>query len=476
MATQNSIPEVTTQSYRVPADNLAELEAKLQKLVKKSAKLSTGGVTYSVDRDNPIEVGFRRSNSGNTWEAKAGETPDFFRRYFQVTVTGTIPRLAGWTFLATLDHMDVDGEKANILRVVPGMDGVVPAEYRTATSENCDHCRKHIRTRKNTFIVRNEGTGEFKQVGSTCTQEFLGGLNPHDVAKALEYIQLAFGAAGSDFEGGFGGGHGDMGYGFETFLAVVSAVVRKFGWLSRTKARAEDRLSQSTADTALYVLNPPRDGRARADWEKFVEELNEGPEDMEEAKKVIDYVRDTIDFRNETNEFRYNLRVAFGQDVVYTKLAGIVAAGVMFYQKEMQKLKEREGLRQPTSTEFIGTIGEKVELENVQLVFRRRLEGNWGGYDLAKFVTADGKSVTVFGQVDGSIGDFGSLVGKVVKHDNYQGKNTTQVKGRTLFTTAARLAELAELKAAQKAEKAAAARARREAKKAEKAAAVAQPE
>jgi hypothetical protein len=450
-----AIPEVSTATYSIPEAHLHELEAKLQKLVKKSAKLSMGGVSYSVDRDNPED---RVISQRRAIAHRLGEEPQVeqtFRRYFTVTITGTIPRLAGWDFLATLDHMEVDGEKANILRVVPGFDGVIPTAFRTATPENCDHCHKAIRTRKNTFIVRNAETGEFKQVGRNCTQDFLGGLDPHEVGKMLELVRLANDAAGSDFEGGLGGGSDkDMGFGFETFLATVNAVIRLEGWLSRGKARIEDRLEMATANRALYALTPPRGGgQARADWEKFVEELAVGPEDLEVAEAAIDMVRDTIDFQTEDNDYRRNLRIAFGQDVVYNKLAGIVASGVSFYLREVQKLKEAEGLRQATSTEFIGTVGEKVSLENVQLVFIRRLEGQFGGYDLAKFVTADGKAVTVFGQVEGAVGEFGSLVGKVSKHDSYQGKPSTQVKGRTLFTSTARQAELDALKAEQKAAK-----------------------
>ncbi len=464
------IPESTTQRYRVPQANLPELEAKLGKLIKKAAKLGVGAISYGVARETPVDVGFMRSPGGNTWEARPGETPTFFRRYFDVTVTGTIPRLAGWTFLATLDHMEVDGETANLLRVVPGFEGRLPEAFRTADATNCDHCHKRITTRKNTFIVRSEETGEFKQVGRTCTQAFLGGLDPHDVAKMLEYLQLAF--AVGDGEGGFGGATGEGGFGFTTFLATVNAVIRRHGWLSRGKARAENRLEQATANLALYALNPPRgDGKVRADWEAFVAELEQGPEDTEIAELTIDFIRDSIDFRTETNDYRYNLRVAFGQDIVYSKLAGIVASGVSFYLKEQQKLKEAAGLRQVTSTAFIGNVDDKVELRNVQLVFKRRLEGNWGGYDLAKFVTELGESVTVFGQVEGAVGEFGTLEGKVVKHDSYQDKPSTQIKGRTLFTSAARLVELEALRAAKKAEKATAAKAAREAKKAAKKAA-----
>ena len=463
----NTIPEVTSQTYRVPDENLPELERKLQKLVKKSAKLSAGSVSYTVDRENPENRGYVRNTDRSSLkkyrEALPGETPEFFQRWFQVTVSGTVPRLAGWTFIATLDHMDVEGEVANILRVVPGFEENLPVQYRTASPENCDHCHKAIRTRKNTFIVRNEA-GEFKQVGRNCTQEFLGGVNPHDVAKLMEYLQLAFGAAGSEF-GGFGG-RGEMGYSISSFLSVVSAVVRKFGWLSRGEARRMDRIEDSTADTALYILNPPKPGtEAYSDWEKDVEALNEGPEDGEEAEKVIDFIRDTIDFRVEENDYRYNLRVAFGQEVVYRNLVGIVASGVMFYQREQQKLKEREGLRKQTSNEFVGEVGKEVQIRNAQLVFRKQPRGKC----FQKFITEDGRCITGYGHSEAKVGDIGTVWAKVKeqKNDPKYGASTFVWAPRSeVFITAERQTELDVLEAEQKAAKKAAAAAKRAEKKA----------
>lgn len=229
--------DTVTASYKVPEGNMLELRAKLEKLGRKAARLGlppitmaevgTDEVPYIVRGDSR-----RKASPADMAAAKPGELVYF--RFVTVQVTGTTPRLAGWEFVATLQHLtDGEGVAMNMLRTVPGFNGQLPEKYRTASPENCDHCQKAIKTRKETFIVRSED-GTWKQVGRNCTQDFLGGKDPQKVAAALE-MWLSVGDTVDSFGEGMGGG--EYRFGIEEFLAVTAAMVRVDGWLSRSRAR-----------------------------------------------------------------------------------------------------------------------------------------------------------------------------------------------------------------------------------------------
>jgi hypothetical protein len=242
--------ETTEGIYEVPADNLPRLRHELEKLARKATKLGLAPILLEELGSEDIPYVVRGDEDGHSKRrALPGEVESFAKRrpglydtnlvYFRfvtVRVIGTTPRQAGWEFVATLQHLaDEDGNPMNLLRTIPSFKGQLPVEYRTASPENCDHCQKAIKTRKETFIVRHED-GTWKQVGRNCTQDFLGNKDPQQVTAALELwlaVEELFGGAE---EGGFGGG-GEYRFGIEEFLAVTAAMIRKDGWCSRSKAR-----------------------------------------------------------------------------------------------------------------------------------------------------------------------------------------------------------------------------------------------
>ena len=157
----------TTGTYEVPADNLPRLKHELEKLARKAVRLGLAPITMeelgsediayvvgenSRKRASPAEVAALKARPASIYTTNL-----VYFRFVTVLVTGQTPRLAGWEFVATLQHLaDEEGNPMNLLRTTPDFRGQLPVEYRTASPENCDHCQKAIKTRKETFIVRHE--------------------------------------------------------------------------------------------------------------------------------------------------------------------------------------------------------------------------------------------------------------------------------------------------------------------------------
>lgn len=207
-----------TKTFHIPSDNLEGLKAGFLKLTRKANKLGVAPPTL-------VEVGEEYRPVLDEKNQPTGEMIHFT----VVEVSGETPRLAGWTFVATLEGMD--GEV--MVRAVPGQS--LPVRFRNHdTCRNCDHCNVY-RPRSETFVVVNDA-GEYKQVGRQCLGDFLGGQNPQLLAEAASFLCTAMELAMAAEEGGGLAGGGDY-MSMSVFLATTAMVIRKSGWMSKGTAQ-----------------------------------------------------------------------------------------------------------------------------------------------------------------------------------------------------------------------------------------------
>lgn len=199
-----------------PAD-VPYLLAKIEKANRKAARAGVKGYDVAIG-----EVQQERGvdeKTGLPW------VMDFV----EVTVTGEAPKVAGWSFVATLSW---DVEVGLITRVVPGLDNEPDLSGLRAegTTAWCDHCGT-ARFRLDTFAVRNVETGEIKQVGRNCLQSFLG-------IDVNLWLPQPDDLGGDDERGGWMG-RGERRTETEYVLAAALAIADlDGGFVSRSQARA----------------------------------------------------------------------------------------------------------------------------------------------------------------------------------------------------------------------------------------------
>lgn len=158
------------KTFKVPAENVAPLQERFEKLNKRIArdiKRGVEGMKPLVLEVGPMFTepqlckscngagrGFNGGYKCVHCDGSGRAGPD--RVYAMVTlVSPEPPKANGWEFVAALAHVDGVG---TVLRVVPGAqvaEGEL-AHYREASPDNCDHC-KAVRQRKDTFILRKVG-------------------------------------------------------------------------------------------------------------------------------------------------------------------------------------------------------------------------------------------------------------------------------------------------------------------------------
>jgi hypothetical protein len=418
-----------SKTYRVPEENLPRLRERIEKLAKRAKKLGEmevdsgagggpEGERSSPLRGSPFEIALSETGEIEVekYRDEDGRLTGRVIRWHKITLTGTSPKLAGWTFVGVLQHLDgVDG---NVIRTVPGH--VMPIEYRKVASE-CEHCKTN-RRRKDTFVVQNDASGDHKQVGRNCLADFLGHRDPHQVASYAEYLFTAASVCEESENEMGGGGGGKMSYvDMVSYLSYVAACIRSSGWVSRKAAYESDDGKMATADEAWHAMFPPR-GLSRTDIEKLP---RPSEKDTARAKAALDYAEHTLTPRD-SSDYEYNLKLICGQgsDVLHVRCTGIAASLLPAHTRWLGWQEEKKQL--PASIAHFGEIGKR-EVFVLTVIGVRGMEGRFGPSTLVTFRTVEGLVGKWFatGSCDIEIGETYRVKATVKKHDEWKGEKQT---------------------------------------------------
>jgi hypothetical protein len=137
--------DTTTQTYKVPSANLPGLVAHIEKLNKKVEKLLKKGFEAS-----PVVLTVGPAIVEKRIKTEIYGCPrEIEKIFFPVTIVAQTIKVAGWEFVATLQHE----EGGTIVRAVPGatIEGEL-ASFRNVGNV-CNHCG-FDRKRNDTFILR----------------------------------------------------------------------------------------------------------------------------------------------------------------------------------------------------------------------------------------------------------------------------------------------------------------------------------
>lgn len=372
---------MTTHAYHIPACNLPEFQRRLDGLNKRARRLGVAEISFSTTHAfNEHEFRYA-AGDGVVWRPDhkthrdaegrlvVGEkkeiinTSDFqiatgrVREWLRLEVTGEAPKFAGWSLVGCLEPLTLDdGGCENIVRAVPGES--VPAEYRGRVGE-CDHCNAR-RRRNETFVVRHDD-GSHKMVGRQCLKDFLGHANPHSLAAAAQLLcELAQLCGEASDEGWGGGGYGEATWTIRHFLTITAAVVRLRGWVSRTKARDEERMA--TADIVLDRLIPPRP--ASREWQQWADEVDAEaakPEHAATAERAVEWGLGLEPAAYETEDYLYNVNLICRAGTVGRKTAGLAASIAAALARAEKTAQDAADAAARPAGQHVGQVGKRQE-------------------------------------------------------------------------------------------------------------------
>jgi hypothetical protein len=392
--------------YEVKLKNFGHFLEVLEKVNKKAAKL--GIPAFEIISKDKIKKGKDGQNT-----------------FYRIKVRGEPVKIQGWTFIATIEHMT---EGKNVIRMVPEC-GVTPQEldrFVAASNKNCDYCHS-ARDRANTYVIREDATGNLKQVGGNCLGKYLG-----DAARKLVGASFGLYAALGDSEAkNEGGGRKQkITYDVESILAATSAMVGKYGYQKRDGGKEP---TSGWLQTVMYYGGPyhgpntPPD-IVKADLEKKETINNPTSADYKKADEVIKWFKSLPEDEIKNSQFMWSVKNIVDADMVSVKSVGLIAALIPMHYRATAapKPQQQQAAPKPTS-EWVGTPGQKIPPTKVKVVYTNVIDGQWGRSQLVKFVDDKGNNYTWF---NSSADDLKqdqqyTITGKIKKHDEYKGNKTT---------------------------------------------------
>lgn len=266
-------------------------------------------------------------------------------RFVQVEASG-IARVNGWEFVATIEH----NNPMNVIRAFR-TEYEIPERYYTS-APICEHCNSK-RNRKDTYLIRNTETGEFKQVGKSCLKDFTNGLSAEAVVQYISWFdELIKGEtpSGSSFP---------VYYKVETVVQLAVEAVNLYGYQKAVSPYEEGYYRQSTKEVVIDMLSGGRYAKVHED--KGFNTNREG--NVEKAAEVLRFVASM------ETEFGYvsNLKTLCSGEYCQSRDLGIVVSAVACYNREMARKEKQEiEKKKAAKSSWVGTVGERVTLTSAE--------------------------------------------------------------------------------------------------------------
>lgn len=391
-------------------------EGNLERLIKKLSTIQ--------NKANKYGLGFRFEVKGEEFrEIEDDYGHKDIRRFVIVDVEGDVVKHNGWRCVAVIERSDEHAD--NIIRQID-TDIEVPVKYRNAPMV-CDHCHT-LRNRSKMFLIYNEESNEWKMVGKSCLKEFTFGLDPEMVALHISYfdelIEAEYIPVGSNspmYE-----------YVFTNLLYAAEAV-RMYGYRS---SQTYDRTTRVMTENHVAYSEGGWFGKNRlAKWEveEVEADISNGfnahhPENEVFVKSAIEWIKN-YDVSDDST-YMHNLKTIATSQYVRAKDLGILVSLIPTYKKAVERKeaaerKEAEITRKAKSSEYVGNVGDKIEVAITNIKLVTSFDTQFGTTYLYEMEDESGNIYKWFASNSYDIEGVKSVRGTVKKHDEYNGVKGT---------------------------------------------------
>ena len=326
---------------------------------------------------------------------------ELYYEAYEVEVQG-LYKVEGWEFVGTIEHRD----SGNVIRcAVSANDDIIPERYRTC-APFCEHCGTH-RNRKDTYLVRNVETGEFKMRGKQCLMSYTSGL---DATVCAELMSVVNGVdetpeENDDFEGCFMGGCSYVGNrilktvayetvlesGYDSFSTKIAIANNVFGhcvYNDRTNELAEiDEWAENVEANSEYMRN------AKTMW------LSENPYECRDIALIASFIN-------------------------------------VFLKEKAKNVAKAKRANQLANSEYVGEVGKRIEFEvaSCRVLYTRSNAGySYYATDSYVYEIIDANGNVIVWSTTSFVEEGMKFVATVKSHGEYRGvKQTTVTRGKQI--------------------------------------------
>lgn len=359
--------------YFVHEANLERLEKRINTIINKCRK---HGTSFIYQPTGKVEFREVTDEDGNT----------FISRFIEIEAEGSVNH-GPWEFVAVLEHKSTGNVIRNFNKELE-----VPERYRTC-GPTCEHCQK-IRSRKDTYVIFNEATEEFKQVGTGCLCEYTNGLDAEEVARYISMFDSIIKGEAISSSGRFERYHkvsDILLYAFETVkhFGYEKSTDYEYGYAERTtRSRVMDYYAIDTGATRWMT---------QKEIDRLKDEMTSvnfnASSQADKVEAALTWIRE----QESTNSYINNLKVICAEDYCSGRDLGILVSLVIAYKRALdeeiartQKELEREAEK---ASEYLGAVGDKIQFTSAKVECIWSGSNQFGISYLYKFTDTDGNIV-----------------------------------------------------------------------------------
>ena len=407
-------------NYAIPEMNMESLEKKLTRIKNKAIKYGcefhyTKVGEHFEEVTLSEEIGWDDYNNVpiyHHWKETV--------KYIDIEVEG-LAAVNGWRFAASLEHTPT----GNIISGVGELE--IPERYYDC-KPYCEHCKTN-RDRRNSFIVFNESTQEFKQVGKSCLRDYTNGLSAEMVALHESFLKCAeeahewYGTSGGWFEGYFR---------VDEFMSYAAETIRIYGYAKR------DGYNISTADRVEELYRKAK-GMRLFESDPVAARLQDAKDkgfnaENPESVSLADAVREWVVNNEDNSNYMHNLKVACSSERVPGRNLGLLVSAFPTYNRELEheaerRTREAQEAERVAKSSWMGEVGERISFEIAGVFAISSWETQWGTTTVYRFTSANGQEATwktsTWVDEDKVVG--GILTGTVKELKEFRGVKQTEL-------------------------------------------------
>lgn len=393
-------------------------EGRMEDLMKK--------ITRIQNKCKKFGCGFHFEQVGE--ELKEVKCPDGTVQKFRfilVEAEGTA-KVNDWEFVASVEHTS----KGNIFSKAM-TDVEIPERYR-CSDPYCEHCNVH-RSRKDTFIIKNMVTGDFKQVGKSCLMDFTHGMSA-EAASLYASMHDVFEEA-VEAPVSFGGWHVCF---FDTkdILLYAAETIRHFGYAKTVDAWGNWN-PDSTKDkmTRFFEVGT---GRTRFMHKDLIREIQDEMDkvgfnaDSAEAHKAVDDALAWIEGQEASNDYMHNLKVVTSLEAVDYSKFGLLVSLFPTYNRELAwkaEQAEKEAKRKAErKSQWMGEVGQRITIDVESVACVTSWTNCFDGYNTSVtylYKIVDTKGNVYMWKTAKDLDNVSKLIGTVKEYDEFRGVKQT---------------------------------------------------
>lgn len=419
-----------TKTYMIPEENVENFEKKFFAAARKIRKIKPE-LEPAMTKSNHTIVLVRKIElrpCDCRSEATVKEVPYEARRVELKIPDEVVFADNNWAFGGSVEPSGVEGKNfVNVNLSGKDLGFVVPSKYFTADSCSCDYCKTN-RKRNKTYLIFNQETGEWKQLGKECLKLFVTGIDVDAIATFESFIKEAEDMANPSDEFFYNRRFKFVKVADALALAVAlycdKGYVATRDYVGDTNDLSNKNIVQRKL-SRLYgysndLLNITNSAREEID------KININT-DTPIAKIAVKIVLESVkNFPDDT--YYNNLKVIVSNEYIPLNKLGLLVSipkAIDRYEEEKKRQEEKERLA--AESNYLGSVGEKISVHFVSGREVACCETQFGLLHIYEFKDTNGNTVVWKSSSSKDIPESGVVTGTVKAHEEYDGIKQTVI-------------------------------------------------